>query len=308
MAAELGRAAQRDARLEGLGGLVVEEQVDLPVAERLEHGRRDALQHLVEVERGAQLVAQAQQRFEGRRAFGELGGELRAALVEARVVDHEGGEAGDRLPHADALVVEVGLAAGLVEHGDAEQLALGDERQGEDLAGVEGGELGFVDPRAVGRHDQRLAQVAQPVAHVPPSVAERGDEGGPRRGGEAQMVALDQQDGAARHAHRGGELLCHRAEQVVQVERSGEVGGDAAEHAGRRREARQGVLHAGGRPVAQGEHDGQGADGGEGKDGRVDVGAALEGQEAEEGKEPGKRGEHRLAPRSSRAAASTGSA
>ena len=122
------------------------------------------------------------------------------------------------------------------------------------------------------------------------------------------MVALDQQDGTARHADRGGELLGHRAEQVVQVERGGEVGGDAAEHAGRRREVRQGVLHARARAGGAGRAEGERADGGERKDGRIDVGAALGDQHAEKGDEPGERGDHRRRHESSRAAASTGSA
>ncbi len=199
-----------------------------------------------------------------------------------RVVDHEGGKSGDRLPHANALVVEIGVLAGLVEHGHAEELALSDERQDEDLAGPELLELVAVDPLAVGRQHQGLAQTAQLRAHAPLPVAERSGQDGARGGGQAQVIVVDQQDGAARHADRRGELLGHRAEQVMEIERGGKVGGHTAQHAGRRREGRQGVTHAGGGTAAQGEQQGESADRGQPEHGRNQLVATADREQAEE--------------------------
>ena len=86
-----------------------------------------------------------------------------------------------------------------------------------------------------------------------------------------------------------GELLGHGAEQVMEVERGGEVGGHAAEHAGRRREARQGVPHARGRAVAQREQQGEGADRREPEHGRIEVGATVEREQAQEQQESRRR-------------------
>ena len=206
MLVDLGRAAQGDARGEGLALLVVEEQAGLAVAQRLDHRAGDALEHAVEGERGPQVVAQTHQRFHGRGARRELGGKLRLTLVEARVVDHEGGKAGDRLPHPDALLVEVGRCARFVEHGDAQQLALHHEGQDEDLASVELLEHGHVDALGRGRQHQRFTQVADLFPGQDPrfqvAVGLRGDECRADRGREAHTAAFGQKDRAARHAQR----------------------------------------------------------------------------------------------------------
>ena len=91
------------------------------------------------------------------------------------------------------------------------------------------------------------------------------------------MVVLDQKDGAARHADRDRELLGHRPEQVMKIERSREVGGHASEHAGRRREARQAVPDAGGRTVAHREQQGERADRRQREHGRIQVDADCPG-------------------------------
>jgi len=69
------------------------------------------------------------------------------------------------------------------------------------------------------------------------------------------MIALDQQDGAGAHTDRDGELLGHRAEQLVKVERGRKIGGHASEPCRRRREMRQAALSAAGAALT--EHDQQ---------------------------------------------------
>ena len=70
---------------------------------------------LVEVERGAQLVAEPQQSLVGDRPLAQLGREVRLTLVEPGVVDHEGDEAGDRHAERDEPPRELDGAPRLVD-------------------------------------------------------------------------------------------------------------------------------------------------------------------------------------------------